>query len=180
MPNPYHAWVPPGNLPQRSMDPIGPSSPLRRSHLARLAWIGFLCLISAACSALSADQLARIHRTHWRLIAMEKELQPQGGHILLRISGQRQLFGQMNSSSYFGSYASDGKGAFRVLNLAPIQGGSSSPTAPEVIQYLSLILLVDAMRVDRFGQLVLQSEGRELLRFEDSLRMRGGLPDPVD
>ena len=107
---------------------------------------------------------------------MEKELQTEEGHILLRISGQRQLFGQMNASSYFGSYRSDGRGSFRVLNLAPIQGGSSKPTAPEVLQYLSLILLVDAMRVDRFGQLVLQSEGRELLRFEDSLRLRAGLP----
>ena len=103
---------------------------------------------------------------------MESEPYSLEDHILLRIDKGRQLFGQMNSSSYFGSYESGSNGAFRVLNLAPIQRGPSATTAPEVLQYLSLILLVDRMAVESGGQLVLRAGRRELLRFEDSLKLR--------
>ena len=149
-----------------------PPKPHRRS-LPQGTWLALWAgLLLAACSSISAERLERIHKTHWRLIAMEKEMRSPDEYILLRIEDRRQLFGQMNSSSYFGSYEADKQGNFRVLNLAPIQRGSSTSTAPEVLRYLSLILLVDSMRLDASGQLVLYSEGKELLRYADSLRLR--------
>ncbi len=116
------------------------------------------------CRALGRDPWKRILGASWTLVDIEGAPPLEEKQVTLHLEDGSHLFGEGGVNRYFGSFERTGRIGLRIGKIGSTRMAGPPDAMRQEQRFLTLLSKVDAWEYES-GQLVLESQGAEILRF---------------